>query len=110
MYVIDNKKIDLTADEWALYQKIVKSYTTQTNKGEDYFQDLFETNDKGIIQFLKPPSKKQTSYEIFMFLIAVMNQQHLRLMYERVDDIANQMKNKSQELDEKLSKLEKSLS
>jgi len=106
--IIDNKKIDLTDDEWFLYQKIVKSYTTPTNKGEDLFIDLFETDDSGIMVFLKPPSKRQTSMEVFLFLMAVFQHQHLRVMYGQVNDICSQMKDKIKEIDEKLSKLKES--
>lgn len=97
--VIDNKKIDLTEDEWILYQKIVKSYTNATNKGEDLFKDLFESNDEGIIIFLKPPSTQRTSFEVFLFLISIMNHQHLRVMYKRIDDICQQVKDKLHLLD-----------
>jgi hypothetical protein len=104
LYVIDNKKIDLTYDEQQMYQKIVASYTNTTNKGEDLFIDLFETDENGIIIFLKPPSKRQTSFEVFLFLMAVMQQQHLRIMYSQVKDACNQIKEKIRELDEKSSK------
>lgn len=102
MKIIDNKKIDLTDDEWDMYQKIVKSYTNLTNKGEDLFIDLFETNDDGIIVFLKPPSKRQTSLEVFLFLMSVFQHQHLRLMYKQVNDMCEQMKNKINEYDLKM--------
>ena len=105
MHVIDNKKIDLTSDEWDMYKKIVKSYTTPTNKGEDLFIDLFETDDNGIILFLKPPSKRMTSFEVFLFLMSIQQHQTIRIMYGKVDDICNQMKEKIVELDEKLKKL-----
>ena len=88
----------MTDDEWTLYQKIVKSYTTLTNKGEDMFIDLFETNDSGIMLFLKPPSKRQSSFEVFLFLMALQQQQHIRLMYQQVDDVCAQMKAKIKEL------------
>lgn len=91
----------MTNDEWSLYDKIVKSYTTLTNKGEDLFIDLFETDDNGIIIFLKPPSKRQTSFEVFLFLMALQQQQHIRLMYQQVDDVCAQMKNKLKELSSK---------
>lgn len=104
-YVIDNKRIDLTNDEWTMYQKIVKSYTSLTNKGEDLFIDLFETDEHGIIVFLKPPSKRQTSFEVFLFLMAVQQQQHIRIMYDQVADIGRQLKDKIRDIDEKLSKL-----
>lgn len=84
--IIDNKKVEMTTDEHQMYLKIVKSYTTYTNRGEDLFMDLFETNDEGIIIFLKPPSKRQTSFEVFLFLMALMQHQHLRIMRQQVDD------------------------
>ena len=67
--IVDSKKLNMTQDEYDMYLKIVKSYTTPTNNGEHLFQDLFETDDNGIIIFLRPPSKVRTSFEIFLFLI-----------------------------------------
>lgn len=104
LIAIDNKRVNLTHDEVQLYNKIVASYTSLTNKGEDLFIDLFETDENGIIVFLKPPSKRQTSFEVFLFLMAVMQQQHIRIMYDQVKDACNQMKDKIRELDEKLAK------
>jgi hypothetical protein len=90
--VVDKKKVDMTEDEWALYQKICKSYTIPPNKGEDMFIDLFETDENGVIMFLKPPSKRGTSFEVFMFLMALQQQQHIRLMYAQVADFIKQTK------------------
>jgi|SRR6185436_9556277 len=92
--IIDNKKVEMTQDEWLMYEKIVKSYNTLTNKGEDLFVDLFEVDQNGIIIFLKPPSKRQTSFEIFLFLMALMQHQHLRLMHAQIDDLCSQIKEK----------------
>ncbi len=103
--IIDNKKVEMTEDEWSMYQKIVKSYNSITNKGEDLFIDLFEVDENGIIVFLKPPSKRQTSFEIFLFLMALQQQQHIRIMYAHVTDICDQMKKKMREIDDKLSKI-----
>ena len=90
--VIDNKKVEMTEDEWAMYQKIVKSYTDLTGKGEDLFIDLFETDNNGIIIFLRPPSKRRTSLEVFLFLMALMQHQHLRQMHAQVDEAVADMK------------------
>lgn len=90
--IIDNKKVDMSSDEWALYQKIVKSYTDLTGKGEDLFIDLFESDNNGTIIFLKPPSKRRTSLEVFLFLMALMQHQHLRLMHAQVDEAIAEMK------------------
>lgn len=94
LQIIDNKKVDMTYDEWSMYQKIVKSYTTLTNRGEDLFIDLFESDDQGIIIFLKPPSKRQTSFEVFLFLMALFQHQHLRQMHTQIDDLCAQIKEK----------------
>ena len=90
--VIDNKKVEMTEDEWGMYQKIVKSYTDITGKGEDLFIDLFQTDDNGIIVFLKPPSKRRTSLEVFLFLMALMQHQHLRLMHQQIDEAVAEIK------------------
>ena len=90
--VVDNKRLDMTDDEWAMYQKIVQSYTDITGKGEDLFMDLFETNGDGIIIFLKPPSKRRTSLEVFIFLMALMQHQHLRLMHLQIDEAVAEIK------------------
>jgi hypothetical protein len=103
--IVNNKKIDMTDDEWGMYRKIVQSYTTSTNKGEDLFIDLFETNEDGIIIFLKPPSKRQSTLEVFLFLMSLFQHQHLRLMHNQVSDICDQMKEKMRELDEKMQKM-----
>lgn len=92
--VVDKKKLDMTEDEWGMYQKIVKSYTNATNKGEDLFIDLFETDERGIIMFLRPPSARRTSFEVFLFLMSLMQHQHLRLMQEQVNDLCKQVKEK----------------
>lgn len=94
LMIIDNKKIDMTSDEWTMYQKIVKSYTSLTNRGEDLFMDLFESDDNGIIIFLKPPSKRQTSFEVFLFLMSLMQHQHLRLMQKQINDLCDQVREK----------------
>lgn len=90
--IIDNKKVEMTPDEHQMYLRIVKSYTNLTNKGEDLFIDLFETDDNGIIIFLKPPSRRQTSFEVFLFLMALMQHQHLRIMRQQVDEAIKEMR------------------
>jgi len=93
MRIIDNKKIDLNNDEWSLYQEICKAYTQEPyRKGEDLFQDLFESDDNGIILFVRPPRTKFTSMEIYLFLISVMNNQHIRIMESTVAALVRETK------------------
>jgi hypothetical protein len=96
-YIVDNQKLDMSDNEWVLYQKIVASYTNQYQRGQDLFIDLFQSDDNGIIVFLKPPSKRHTSLEIFLFLVALQQQQHLRVMYALVQDACDQMREKIEE-------------
>ena len=90
--IVCNRKVDMSNDEYAMFEKIRDSYTNATNNGEDYFDELFETDESGIIVFLRPPSKKFTSLEIFLFLVALQSQQHLRRMQEQLDTALLELK------------------
>lgn len=81
MRIIDNKKVDLASDEYSMFQSICRSYDRTNFKGEDLFQDHFEVNNDGIIIFVKPPSKRYSSLEVYCFLISIMVNQHMRIMY-----------------------------
>lgn len=106
--IIDNKRIELTNDEWGLYNKICQSYDVERRgiSGKDLFTDLFETNEHGIIVFLKPP-KNLTSMEVYMFLVSVMIHQHLGIACDHVDNLAEQMTEKMAKLDSLIEKAEK---
>lgn len=105
--IIDNKKVELTNSEFSLYQEICKSYDRQNFKGEDLFKDLFESDDKGVIIFLRPPQNKAPfSMEIYMFLMSICCHQHIRQMYDQVDDICKQLKEKMSQLDIKIANLD----
>jgi hypothetical protein len=83
--IIDNKKVDLTDSEFLLYQEICKAYDAPTFQGKDLFKGLFETNDDGLIIFLKPSNKPYASMEVFLFLISIMVHQHLRQSTQQFD-------------------------
>jgi hypothetical protein len=111
--VISNKRIDLSDDEWHLYQNICKSYDRPNFKGSDLFSELFETDDKGIIIFLKPPTKF-TSMEVFLFMMSIMQHQHLRVLYNRIDqavadckEVTGQAKEVTGQTKELIKELEK---
>lgn len=74
--IVDNKRIQMTKEEFDLYQKICNSYP----EGKDLFKGLFETDDDGLIIFLIPPTK-QFSMEVVLFLQNLMLQQHIRKIY-----------------------------
>ena len=88
--IIDHKKIDITDDEWNLYQEICHSYDRPNFKGSSLFSEIFETNENGIIIFLRPPTKF-TSMEVFMFMMSVTMHQHIREMYKEANNIKIQL-------------------
>ena len=104
IHIVDNKKLDMVEQEWEMYQNIVTAYSVVPNqRGEDLFIDLFESDDSGIITLIKPPSKHHTSMEVFLFVLSLMNSQHMRIMYSVVEDMCEQMKAKMDKIDEKLA-------
>jgi hypothetical protein len=92
--IIDDKQIELTADEWNIYNDIITRYTTATMEGKYLFRGLFESDDKGIIQTLKPP-QQAISMEIFLFMSCVMQHQHIRLMYQQLQEWKSQFEQQS---------------
>lgn len=105
MRIIDSKKIDLTDSEWEMYQDILKSYSLQIKNPEDLFKDLFETDNNGHIIFLRPPSTRQTSLQVFLFLMAIFEHQNARVLHKKVNVMCNKMDEKLKILDERLAKL-----
>jgi len=96
--IIDNKKIEMTDDEFRMYTEICRSYDRPSFKGEELFRNLFESDDNGIIVFLRPPSDRHISMEVFMFMQIVMQHQHLRMMHQKVDNLCNELKEKVSKL------------
>lgn len=105
--IIDNKKIDLTESEYQLYQEICKAYDTTTFQGKDLFRGLFETNDDGLIIFLKPSNKPYASMEVFLYLISVMVHQHLRQSTQQFDLLMEDARRVIDESKDVLSQLKK---
>lgn len=75
--IIDHKKVDMTDDEFNLYQQICRDNDRDNFKGEYLFEDLFESDEKGFLTFLKPP-KTYFTFEVIFFLFNLMQHQHLR--------------------------------
>lgn len=99
--IIDNKKIAVTPEEWEMYQSICRSYDRPNFKGEELFKDLFESNAEGIITFLKPPSSRYTSIEVFLFIVAVFQHQHMRQMYSQLQGLMGEVRAKLSEINTK---------
>jgi hypothetical protein len=96
--IVDNKKLEMTDDEYKLYQSICVSYDRQSFKGKELFVGLFESDDSGNILFLIPPSSRQTSLEVVIYLVNLMTQQQLRLANKKIDDFLLEVKGKVNKL------------
>lgn len=98
--IVDHKKIEMTNGEYTMYREICRSYDDpkSNRKGEDLFIDLFEVNGEGIITFVKPPRQRYSSMEVFCFLISLMQNQHMRILYEQNKKLIEETKIQLQEL------------
>lgn len=94
----------MTNDEFQVYQEILQSYDSKMQP-ETFFQGLFETDKDGIIIFLKPPSGKQFTFQVFLFLESLMIQQHLRLMYAELDAGLQILNDKFSEINDLVERL-----
>lgn len=82
--IIGYKKVDLTDDEYSQYLNIKDSYTRENFNGEELFRDLFETDETGMITYIKALGNKQISLEIIFFVMNLMLNQWLRASVKRV--------------------------
>lgn len=107
--IIDNKKVLMMPDEYALYQEICKAYDRPNFNGKDLFQDHFETNDSGIILFVKPPHKKYSSLEVFTFLVSLQVNQQLRVAQDQVFSLVKEAEKKVRDAFADLDSLKESV-
>ena len=99
IHIIDNKKLSLTQEEWDMYQAICRSYDRPNFQGEELFKNMFESDEEGIILFLKPPSSRYTSMEVFLFVSAIFLHQHTRRVYGQLQQLMDEVRGKLKELD-----------
>ena len=109
--IISYKKVDMTDDEYSEYQKICRSYDRPNFKGEDLFKDLFETNDDGLITYIKSLNNRQITFEILFFVMNLMQNQWLRLTVNNANsfliDAERRLQEKLSILDTKIKELDK---
>jgi hypothetical protein len=103
IHIIDNKKVWMTPDERKMYEIICEGYNRPNFQGKDLFQDHFETNEAGVILFVKPPHKKYSSMEVFTFLVSLQVNQHLRISQEQMQSLVSEVE---KEITEKVIEVE----
>jgi hypothetical protein len=106
--IIDNKRIDLTDDEFKLYNDICKSYDKPPNIfGKDMFKDLFETDELGLIVFLKPPRTQMISMEVYMFMVSVMIHQHIGMACRNSEVLITEARQLFSNMQDSISEVQK---
>src|SRR5208282_801045 len=99
IHIIDNQKIEMTDDEYKVYGEICASYDCPNFKGKDLFIGLMECDDAGRIMFLRPPSTRHTSLEVYLFCATLQQHQMLRAIQAKADGLFAEMRAKINELD-----------
>lgn len=105
--IVDNKKLELTDDEYRAYDALCRSYDRPNFKGEELFKDHFISNEYGIIVAVKPPHKRYSSLEVFCFLISIMTSQHMRILYDQNQALIKETKEKIGQLIKEVNDLKK---
>lgn len=80
---IGNKFIDLSQQEYDYYLTLKATFK------DDDFSGLFEADNNGIVQFVKPKSDQPTSFVLIFFFINVMFNQRLRSLEKFTDRISS---------------------
>ena len=86
---IDHKKIELTDLENSYYEELVDTFSRDDFDAKTYFCDLFETNNVGIVQIIKP--SKPIPQSIVFFIQNVMINQRLNVADGRITEIERRL-------------------
>lgn len=78
--IVDYKKVDMTDEEKAYYEEIVKEFTNGSYSGKEQFRDVFDVDADGCISMIRPPLKKEVAWVVLVFLQNLMINQRLRRM------------------------------
>jgi hypothetical protein len=79
------QKVDLTQLEFDYYQKLVKQHSDDKHSGEEYFRDLFDTDNNGFITIIHPT--KSIPWAILFFVQNLMINQQMRVNDKRLSAI-----------------------
>jgi len=95
MKIIDYKKVDMTDEEFAYYQNLVKEFTLGTYDGKEQFRDLFETDEDGCIMMIHPSLQKEIAWSVLFFIQNLMINQRLRRMEKVIEKLGDTNDKKS---------------
>lgn len=88
--IIANQKVSISEDEYKNYLEIASSH--EDFGGAVLFNDLFQTNDQGIITLITPPRTQKTPVDVYLFILTLQQQQVLRHLESVVTVFLKEMK------------------
>jgi hypothetical protein len=102
--IIDSKKVDMSDSEFDMYRNLCRSYDRQNFKGEELFRDLFQSDDRGRVLFIRPRGDRHSSFEVILFMFMVQQHQVLRNIDNQAKELFKEIRDKIAVLDEKIKK------
>jgi len=90
--IIDYKAVDMTKEESDYHDALVKEFTYGEYQGKNQFHDIFDVDNDGCINFIKPPLKKEIGWAVIVFLQNLMLNQRIRRMERKIEEFLNDNK------------------
>jgi hypothetical protein len=102
---VDNKRLDLNAEEHKYYLSLVENF------GHKDFAGLFTTDKNGQITSITPPIDRQISLGVIFFILNVMMNQRLRALGSLIEKNEEKVAESHSEdnIQERLERVEKQL-
>jgi len=107
--IIDNKRIEMTVDEYDMYKDICRAFDRPNFQGEELFKGHFETDKHGMITMITPPMNRQNSPIVHSFLLNIQNNQQLRVNRKIVETLVKEASDKIKALTEHAQELQNKL-
>jgi hypothetical protein len=82
---IDNKRLDLSDEEYQYYNTLVETF------GKEDFSGLFSTDKNGQIISITPPVDRQISLGVIFFILNIMMNQRLRSLEDMIKKNENKV-------------------
>lgn len=83
--IVDYKKLDMTDEEKAYYEEIVKEFSNGPYSGKEQFRDIFDVDADGCITLVRPPSGREIAWKVLHFLANLQQNQYLRRIGRDLD-------------------------
>ena len=85
------QKIEMSDQEFEYYKELVKQFSEDNIKGDEYFKDLFKSDDRGFVTIIKP--MKPVPMMIMHFIQQVQINQRLRSNDDTIEKLTKEINN-----------------